>query len=65
MREETMHLPIDNALADAILVAFLKQHMQWTQEEIDRTTHPEDKDEAELDLIAMKRLYKYVTGETA
>ncbi len=58
-----LHLPINNDLADQIILAWLRQHMAWTQDEIYRTTHSDDRAEATLDLAAMKRLYKYMTGE--
>lgn len=58
-----LHLPINNELADQIILAFLRQHMAWAQDEISRTTHADDREEATLDLAAMKRLYKYMTGE--
>ena len=63
MTEEPMLLPINNELADQIILAFLRQHMAWAQDEIYRTTHSDDRAEATLDLAAMKRLYKYMTGE--
>ena len=61
--KEPMLLPINNDLADQIILAWLCQHMAWTQDEIYRTTHADDRAEATLDLAAMKRLYKYMTGE--
>ena len=61
--KEPMLLPINNELADQIILAFLRQHMAWAQDEIYRTTHSDDRAEATLDLAAMKRLYKYMTGE--
>ena len=61
--KEPMLLPINNDLADQIILAFLHQHMAWAQDEIYRTTHADDREEATLDLAAMKRLYKYMTGE--
>lgn len=63
MTEKHMLLPINNDLADQIILAWLRQHMAWTQDEIDRTTHSDDREQATLDLAAMKRLYKYMTGE--
>lgn len=62
-RGETMLLPINNDLADQIILAWLSQHMAWTKDEIDRTTHADDREQATLDLAAMKRLYNYMTGE--
>ena len=63
MSKGPMLLPINNDLADQIILAWLRQHMGWAQDEIDRTTHSDDRAEATLDLAAMKRLYKYMTGE--
>ena len=63
MTEKHMLLPINNDLADQIILAWLRQHMAWTQDEIYRTTYADDRAEATLDLAAMKRLYKYMTGE--
>ena len=63
MTKEPMLLPINNDLADQIILAWLSQHMAWTQDEISRTIYADDREEAKLDLAAMKRLYKYMTGE--
>lgn len=63
MTKEPMLLPINNDLADQIILAWLSQHMAWTRDEISRTTHSDDREQATLDLAAMKRLYKYMTGE--
>lgn len=63
MTEKPMLLPINNDLADQIILAWLRQHMAWAQDEIHRTAHADDREEATLDLAAMKRLYKYMTGE--
>jgi hypothetical protein len=57
-----MLLPINNDLADQIILAWLRQHMAWAQDRFDKATTREDKDDAELDLIAMRRVLKYAGG---
>ena len=56
-------LPVNNALGDRIVMAWLKLHMAWAQDTFDKATNPEDKDDAELDLIAMRRVLNYAGGE--
>lgn len=58
-----MLLPINNDLTDQIILAWLRQHMAWAQDEISRTIYADDREEASQDLAAMKRLHKYITGE--
>lgn len=58
-----MLLPINNDLADQIILAWLRQHMAWAQDSFDKAATREDKDDAELDLIAMRRVLKYAGGE--
>lgn len=55
-------LPVNNALGDRIVKAWLKLHMAWAQDSFDKATTREDKDDAELDLIAMRRVLKYAGG---
>jgi hypothetical protein len=56
-------LRVDNDLADQIVAAWLKQHIQWTLEGYSSLTHEEDKIEAAADYVSMRRLLQYVTGE--
>ena len=56
-------LPVNNELGDRIVIAWLKQHLEWAQDAYDNAIHEEDKDDAELDLIAMRRVLNYAGGE--
>lgn len=56
-------LPVNNALGDRIVKAWLKLHMAWAQDAFDNATNREDRDDAELDLIAMRRVLNYAGGE--
>ena len=56
-------LPVNNALGDRIVKAWLKLHMAWAQDAFNNATNREDKDDAELDLIAMRRVLNYAGGE--
>ena len=58
-----IRLPVNNELGDQIVIAWLKQHLEWAQDSFDKATTREDKDDAELDLIAMRRVLKYAGGE--
>ena len=60
---DNIRLSVNNELGDQIVAAWLKQHLEWTQNEYNYTTHPDDKATAATDLICMSRVYKYVTGE--
>lgn len=57
-----IRLPVNNELGDQIVTAWLKLHMEWAQDSFDKATTREDKDDAELDLIAMRRVLKYAGG---
>ena len=59
---DNIRLPVNNELGDQIVVAWLKQHLSWAQDAFDSATNREDKDDAELDLIAMRRVLKYAGG---
>ena len=59
---DNIRLSVNNELGDQIVVAWLKQHMDWAQDGFDKATTREDKDDAELDLIAMRRVLKYAGG---
>ena len=58
-----IRLPVNNELGDQIVTAWLKLHMEWAQDSFDKAITREDKDDAELDLIAMRRVLKYAGGE--
>lgn len=59
---DAIRLPVNNELGDQIVVSWLKQHMEWAQDAFDKATTRDDKDDAELDLIAMRRVLKYAGG---
>ena len=58
-----IRLPVNNELGDQIVTAWLKLHMEWAQDAFDSATNREDRDDAELDLIAIRRVLKYAGGE--
>ena len=58
-----IRLPVNNELGDQIVTAWLKLHMEWAQDAFDKATSREDRDDAELDLIAMRRVMNYAGGE--
>ncbi len=55
-------LPVNNELGDRIVIAWLKQHLGWAQDACDNAINREDRDDAELDLIAMRRVLNYAGG---
>ena len=59
---DNIRLSVNNELGDQIVIAWLKQHMAWAHDAYDNATTREDKDDAELDLIAMRRVLKYAGG---
>ena len=56
-------LRVDNDLADQIVVAWLKQHMEWTLDAYDNARCEEDKVDACADFLSMHRVHQYVSGE--
>ena len=48
---DNIRLSVNNELGDQIVAAWLKQHLEWTQNEYNYTTHPDDKANAATDLI--------------
>ena len=62
---ERMMLPIDNDLADYIVGCWVLQHMDWALDTYESATLDEDKSAAAADILAVERIYHYVTGERA
>ena len=58
-----IRLPVNNELGDQIVIAWLRQHVAWAQDAFENATNRDDKDDAELDLIAMRRVLNYAGGE--
>lgn len=59
---DDIHLPVNNALGDRIVIAWLKQHLEWAQDAYDNAIHEEDKTAALADLHAMSQVLNYVGG---
>ena len=55
-------LPVNNALGDRIVIAWLKQHLEWAQDAYDNATHEEDRVNALADLHAMSQVLNYAGG---
>ena len=55
-------LPVNNELGDRIVIAWLKQHLEWAQEAYDKATHEEDKANALADLHAFSQVLNYAGG---
>lgn len=55
-------LPVNNALGDKIVIAWLKLHIGWAQEAYDNAIHEEDKTAALADLHAMSQVLNYAGG---
>lgn len=60
---DNIRLSVNNELGDQIVAAWLKQHLEWTQDAYNGAIHADDKADAASDLICMSRVYKYVTGK--
>ena len=60
---DAIHLPVNNELGDSIVAAWIKLHMEWAQDAYDNAVHGEDKADATADLLALRRVYRYITGE--
>ena len=56
---------IDNELGDQIVAEWLLQHIQYSGENYINFLQDEDKADAATDLLAMRRIYQYVTGKEA
>ena len=55
-------LPVNNELGDQIVIAWLKQHMEWAQDSFDKAIHEEDKANALADILAFRRVLNYAGG---
>ena len=56
-------LPVNNELGDRIVIAWLKQHLEWAQDAYDNAIHEEDKTAALADLHAMSQVLNYAGVE--
>ena len=55
-------LPVNNELGDRIVIAWLKQHLEWAQDAYDNAIHEEDKVNALADLHAFNQVLNYAGG---
>jgi len=55
-------LPVNNELGDRIVVAWLKQHLEWAQDAYDNAIHEEDRANALADLHAFSQVLNYAGG---
>lgn len=60
---EAILLPVNNALGDRIVKAWLKLHMAWAKDAYDKAVHEEDKIDARADFFAFNRVLQYAGGE--
>lgn len=53
-------LRVDNDLADQIVAAWLKQHIEWANYTLEHARHPDDANDAKKDIEAFSRILDYV-----
>lgn len=58
-------ISIDNELGDQLIAEWLLRHIEYAGESYSDAIHPDDVAETAADLLAMRRIYQYVTGEEA
>lgn len=59
---DNIHLPVNNELGDRIVIAWLKQHLDWAYESYANATNEEDKANALADLHAFSQVLNYAGG---
>ena len=59
---DELRLPVNNELGDRIVIAWLRQHMEWAQDSYDKAIHEEDRVNALADLHAFSQVLNYAGG---
>ena len=59
---DELRLPVNNELGDRIVIAWLKQHLEWMQDAYDKAILEEDKANALSDLHAFSQVLNYAGG---
>lgn len=57
-----IRLPVNNELGDQIVIAWLKQHLDWAYEAYANATNEDDRADALADLHAFNRVLRYAGG---
>lgn len=57
-----IRLPVNNELGDQIVIAWLKQHLEWARDAYDKAIHEEDRANALADLHAFSQVLNYADG---
>ena len=58
-------ISIDNELGDQIIAEWLLRHIEYAGENYNLAIQADDVADAATDLLAMRRIYQYVTGKEA
>ena len=59
---DEISLPVNNELGDRIVIAWLKQHLEWALDSYEKAIHEEDRNDALADLRAFNRVLNYAGG---
>ena len=62
---QPLTISIDNELGDQIIAEWLLLHIEYAGESYSKAVHADDVADAATDLLAMRRIYQYVTGKVA
>lgn len=60
---DVITLRIDNEIGDEIVAQWLKLHISYAQQSYDEATMEEDRADAAADMLAMRRILKYLVGD--
>ena len=64
-KRQPLTITVDPELGDQIITEWLVRHIEYASESYSKAVHADDVADAAADLLAMRRIYQYVTGKEA
>ena len=64
-KRQPLTITVDPELGDQIITEWLVRHIEYAGENYSKAVHVDDVADAAADLLALRRIYRYVTGEKA
>ena len=64
-KRKPLTISIDNELGDQIIAEWLLRHIEYAGESYSNAVNADDVADAAADLLSLRRIYRYVTGEEA
>lgn len=62
---QPLTISIDNEIGDQIIAEWLLRHIEYAGDSYSKAVQADDVADAAADLLAMRRIYQYVTGKEA